>query len=129
MDSRFLNGVHNFHGTGILFPKSMGKLTVLLHRKLKNIDPAQFENTDFLDDLNKAREGIPGNTFILYDFISLYLFLWSIFPVDRGLSVYVKAHAVNYFTIGFYSCHTGPDDSSQGVYKTGRTERATAQGE
>lgn len=72
---QILNGVHNFHGTGILFPKSTGKLTVLLHRKLKNIDPAQFENTDFLDDLNKAREGIlaiPLFCMILFLCISFY---------------------------------------------------------
>lgn len=72
---QILNGVHNFHGTGILFPKSTGKLTVLLHRKLKNIDPAQFENTDFLDDLNKTREGIlaiPLFCMILFLCISFY---------------------------------------------------------
>ena len=72
---QLLNGIHNFHGTGILFPKSSGKLTVLLHRKLKNIDPAQFENTDFLDDLNKAREGIqaiPLCCMILFLCVSFY---------------------------------------------------------
>ena len=72
---QLLNGIHNFHGTGILFPKSSGKLTVLLHRKLKDIDPAQFENTDFLDDLNKAREGIqaiPLCCMILFLCVSFY---------------------------------------------------------
>lgn len=72
---QLLNGIHNFHGTGILFPKSSGKLTVLLHRKLKDIDPAQFENTDFLDDLNKAREGIqaiPLFCMILFLCVSFY---------------------------------------------------------
>jgi len=53
---QIINGVQNFHGIGILLPKSVGGLTSLLHRKLRYIDPAQFENTDFLDDLNKARE-------------------------------------------------------------------------
>lgn len=72
---QLLNGIHNFHGTGILFPKSSGKLTVLFHQKLKNIDPAQFENTDFLDDLNKAREGIqaiPIFCMILFLCVSFY---------------------------------------------------------
>ncbi len=72
---QLLNGIHNFHGTGILFPKSSGKLTVLLHKKLKDIDPAQFENTDFLDDLNKAREGIqaiPLFCMILFLCVSFY---------------------------------------------------------
>ncbi|MBE5975409.1 MAG: ABC transporter ATP-binding protein [Paenibacillaceae bacterium] len=72
---QLLNGIHNFHGTGILFPKSSGKLTVLLHKKLIDIDPAQFENTDFLDDLNKAREGIqaiPLFCMILFLCVSFY---------------------------------------------------------
>ncbi len=72
---QILNGVQNFHGIGILLPKSAGRLTALLHRKLRHIDPAQFENTDFLDDLNKAREGIRAITMfcmIVFICISFY---------------------------------------------------------
>jgi ATP-binding cassette subfamily B protein len=72
---QIINGVHNFHGIGILLPKSVGRLTALLHRKLRNIDPAQFENTDFLDNLNKAREGITAITMfcmIVFACVSFY---------------------------------------------------------
>ena len=54
---QILNGIHNFHGISILWPKSTGKLTSLLNRKLQRIDPVKYEETDFLDDVNKAREG------------------------------------------------------------------------
>lgn len=72
---QIINGVQNFHGIGILLPKSAGRLTVLLHLKLRHVDPAQFENTDFLDDLNKAREGIRAITMfcmIVFACISFY---------------------------------------------------------
>lgn len=57
-----INGVQNFHGIGVLLPKSGGKLTELIHKKVKRIDPVKFEVTDFLDDLNKAKEGIRAIT-------------------------------------------------------------------
>ena len=59
---QIINGVQNFHGIGILLPKSSGKLTELIHKKVKRIDPVQFEDTDFLDDLNKAKEGVRAIT-------------------------------------------------------------------
>lgn len=59
---QIMNGLQNFHGTGILLPKSIGGLTTLLHRKLQRIDPVLFEDTGFLDDLNKAREGLRAVT-------------------------------------------------------------------
>lgn len=59
---QIINGVQNFHGIGVLLPKSAGRLTKLIHKKIKYIDPVKFEDTDFLDDLNKAKEGIRGIT-------------------------------------------------------------------
>jgi len=53
-----MNGVHNFVGVGIAIPKSLRGVKTMLHRKLQRIDPSRFEETSFLDDLNKAREGI-----------------------------------------------------------------------
>ena len=53
---QIINGAHNFHAT-VMLGKSSGKISVILHRKLLRIDPAQYEDTDFLDDVNKAREG------------------------------------------------------------------------
>ena len=89
---QIINGLENFHGIGILLPKSAGRLTALLHRKLRNIDPAQFENTDFLDNLNKAREGIRAITmfcmivfacvsFYGVYFVSIGAYLFSVEPM------------------------------------------------
>lgn len=75
---QIINGVQNFHGIGILLPKSAGRLTVLIHKKLGRIDPVYFEDTDFLDDLNKAKEGIRAITmfcmvvFVCVSFYGVY---------------------------------------------------------
>jgi len=53
---QILNGAHNFHAH-VMFNKATGKLKTLLHKKMQRIDPAKFEETDFLDDFNKANEG------------------------------------------------------------------------
>ncbi len=72
---QIIYGVQNFHGIGILLPKSSGRLTALIHKKLRRIDPVYFEDTDFLDDLNKAREGIRAITMfcmIVFVCVSFY---------------------------------------------------------
>jgi ATP-binding cassette subfamily B protein len=71
---QILNGIHNFHA-GLIFNKSTGKITAILHRKLLRIDPAKFEDTDFLDDVNKAREGskvLPYISMTLSMFVCFY---------------------------------------------------------
>lgn len=59
---QIVNGVQNFHGIGILLPKSAGRLTEFIHKKVSCMDPVRFEDTDFLDDLNKAKEGVRAIT-------------------------------------------------------------------
>lgn len=59
---QIINGVQNFHGIGILLPKSVKGLTDLIHKKIKRVDPVKFEDTNFLDDLNKAKEGVRAIT-------------------------------------------------------------------
>ena len=89
--NQLLNGVHNFHA-GVVFEKSLGKLRALLYDKLRRVDPAHFEDTAFLDDLNKAREGanvIPYfsmTLFIVLSFYSVYFatvgaYLFSLKPL------------------------------------------------
>ena len=53
---QILNGAHNFH-VDVMCRKSSGKVLGILHQKLRRVDPASFEDTGFLDDLNKAVEG------------------------------------------------------------------------
>jgi ATP-binding cassette subfamily B protein len=61
---QIINGVHDFHGFDFVWPKATGKLLAMIHLKIQRIDPAQFENTDFLDDLNKAKEGAKEITLV-----------------------------------------------------------------
>ena len=76
----------------VIFKKSSGRIKMLLFRKLQKIDPAIFENPSFLDDLNKAREGIsvmPYFCMSMYISISFYLvyfvsvggYLYSLKPI------------------------------------------------
>ena len=82
---QIINGVQNFHGIGILLPKSAGGLTELIHKKIKGIDPVRFEDTDFLDDLNKAKEGIRAITmfcmlvFVCVSFYGVYFIAVGIY--------------------------------------------------
>lgn len=75
---QIINGIQNFHGIGVLLPKSTGKLTEFIHNKVKRIDPVKFEDTDFLDDLNKAKEGVRAITmfcmlvFVCVSFYGVY---------------------------------------------------------
>jgi len=50
------NGVENFVANEVAH-KNGGKFMALLQRKLQRIPAKNFENTDFLDDVNKAGEG------------------------------------------------------------------------
>jgi ATP-binding cassette subfamily B protein len=75
---QILNGVSNFH-IGVMFNKSKGKLLSILHRKLQRIDPAKFEDTAFLDDLNKAREGVQILPYISMILTMLVFFYGSYF--------------------------------------------------
>jgi len=54
---QIMNGLCNFMYT-VADQKSANYIRTLLQRKLQKIDPARFEDTEFLDDLNKAREGV-----------------------------------------------------------------------
>jgi len=55
---QIINGLHNFYFVAIIWPVATGRFKSLLHRKMKRIDPASFEDTTFLDELNKAKEGV-----------------------------------------------------------------------
>lgn len=89
---QIINGIQNFHGIGVLLPKSAGGLTELIHKKIKRIDPVRFEDTDFLDDLNKAREGVKAITmfcmlvFVCISFYGVYfvsvgIYLFRLKPI------------------------------------------------
>lgn len=86
---QIVNGIQNFHGIGILLPKSSGRLTEYIHKKVKNIDPVRFEDTDFLDDLNKAKEGVRAIT----------MFCMLVFACVSFYGVYFAAVGVYLFRL------------------------------
>lgn len=88
---QIINGVQNFHGIGVLLPKSSGRLTELIHKKVERIDPVRFEDTDFLDDLNKAKEGVRAIT----------MFCMLVFAC-------VSFYGVYFIAIGVYLFHLKP---------------------
>ena len=73
---QIFNGVNNF-----MFTVSMDKAEIyirsLLQMKLQKIDPARFEETEFLDDLNKAREGVK----VIPAFCDLCLIIFTFYGV------------------------------------------------
>ena len=122
---QIINGVQNFHGIGILLPKSSGRLTALIHKKLRRIDPVYFEDTDFLDDLNKAREGIRAITmfcmivFVCVSFYGVYF---------RSIPVPAETHADHNAASSIYPCSVGTGRECTGIYQAGRTERSAQAG-
>lgn len=85
------NGLINFVAGTVLNQKSMGHLKALIHRKLQRVDPALFEDTDFLDDINKANDAtwiIPYFMLILimivtfgFYFATIGVFLFNLQPM------------------------------------------------
>lgn len=75
------NGLANFHYE-YLSPKVMSRLYEKLHKKASSVNPIEYEKAEFLDMLNKARQGIEsGFTASLFAlsiitfYIPYYLFL------------------------------------------------------
>ncbi len=90
--SPILNGVHNFMNNTIVQPKVVGHLEKLLHEKASRIMPISFEDPSFLDDVNKARQGMQQSfgiisiavtlsCFYLPYFIATGFYLWSVKPL------------------------------------------------
>ena len=65
------DGGFYFHFFNVLSLKAAGKIKTILHHKLQHIDPAVFEDTAFLDDLNKSKEGINSLSYFYFICITL----------------------------------------------------------
>jgi ATP-binding cassette subfamily B protein len=79
---QIMNGVHNFF-SDVLTGISAGRIRTRLHDKLQCIDPARFEETAFLDDLNKAKEAvqvIPYFCLVIY----LIVFFYGVYFASVG---------------------------------------------
>ncbi len=113
---QIINGIQNFHGMGVLLPKSAGRLTALIHNKIKRIDPVKFEDTDFLDNLNKAKEGVRAITMfcmlvfacvsfygIYFVAIGVYLFRLKPMLIVTLLLAFIPAMLAQIFNVRIFA--------------------------
>jgi len=71
--SQVLNGVGNFI-PNILLGVCDGKLTREIHEKIARISPESFEDTDRLDDINKANQGKFNAVLFVFIFLTIITF-------------------------------------------------------
>ncbi len=84
--SHILNGCDNYLGTSV-HVVLIGKFEERMHKKVVKLDPLLFEDTKFLDDINKAFQGsgVSGCTYVLEAFMVImlsqvpYMILMSIY--------------------------------------------------
>ncbi|MCL2200053.1 MAG: ABC transporter ATP-binding protein/permease [Defluviitaleaceae bacterium] len=88
----FMNAVHAFSVRSVLYDKIRGPLSRVIHKKIKTLPAAAFEDKDTLDDIEKAgqgKDGALGMYLTLNDvlflhgtfFVVMGIFLWSIQPI------------------------------------------------
>lgn len=90
---QLLNGVGNFI-PNILFGICDGKLSKEIHQKIARIAPIMFEDTDRLDDINKANQGKNNATFFVFIFLTIFTFYipyfifmgWYMFTLKPSLA-------------------------------------------
>jgi ATP-binding cassette subfamily B protein len=90
---QLLNGVGNFI-PNILFGICDGKLSKEIHQKIARIAPVMFEDTDRLDDINKANQGKNNATFFVFIFLTIFTFYipyfifmgWYMFTLKPSLA-------------------------------------------
>ena len=52
-----LNAVHNLFANSVLWPKSSGRLSMVIHKKMAQLPAQTFEDKERLDDIEKASQG------------------------------------------------------------------------
>lgn len=88
---QLINGVNNFMGMSY-FKKVIGYFNEKINRKASKIDPLAFENTELLDDINKASEGANNSLGLLFTittifsyyipyFLFMFFYLYSLDPL------------------------------------------------
>lgn len=78
---QIMSGIWNFISNGVMYDKTLECSCSILHIKLQHIDPSYFEETSFLDNLNKTLEG----TSAISRFSNTALMLFSFYTVYFGL--------------------------------------------
>ncbi|MCL1829910.1 MAG: ABC transporter ATP-binding protein/permease [Oscillospiraceae bacterium] len=82
-----LNGLHNYYMNVVLSPASEVKLSSRLHKKLSDVDAVLFEDTEFLDDLNKATAGAK-EVGIFYGIIYVLISLYGVYFASIGVYLF-----------------------------------------
>ncbi len=80
-----LNGVHNFL-SDILIVRLNGHLNLRLHAKAARMEPIAFETGEFLDDINKAKEGAQNSLMLIFVFSTIFTFY---LPYFAFMAVYL----------------------------------------
>lgn len=70
--------------------KSAGKIKTFLHRKLQRIDASYFEDSDFLNDLNKAMEGVLAIPYFSLTFFAT-IFAYGLYFILIGAYLFSSA--------------------------------------
>ena len=70
---QILNGVGNFIPQ-VCVDKAVGKLQIKVHSKMSRLAAVSFENTEILDDINKAEQGKNNAVWFLMQFSSIFTF-------------------------------------------------------
>lgn len=88
-----INGVHSFT-YGMFFEKVSGRLQARINKKVENLSPEEFENTEALDCINKANEGknnavsfVMSGANIIFSYVPNYTFMtWYLFYLKPVLA-------------------------------------------
>ena len=68
-----LNGIGNFL-PDVMGQKITGALSVSIHKKMAKLSPVIFEDTDKLDDINKAEQGKNNAVWFVFIFVTIFTF-------------------------------------------------------
>lgn len=71
--SQILNGFHNFLYTPMLW-KGRGILSLAIHEKAAAINAISYEDTDVLDDINKAKHGMHSSIMMVEQVMMIFTF-------------------------------------------------------
>ncbi len=98
--SQVLNGVHNFMYMPLM-EKVKGELRKTISRKSSRIEPVEFENPAFLDDVNKAKQGADSAIMVPLNFAMIFIFYVPYFAVFAGFYYTLKPELVLSLVIVF----------------------------
>lgn len=81
--SQILNGISNLYGE-LMLEKIKGKLIKKIYYKSSRIDPIVYEQTEFLDDINKAQQGVENAIWGISICVMIFTFYLPYFLVMGG---------------------------------------------